>query len=117
MAGGFRDADDVLHGIEAIGHWLNTRNGVSPHEVARRVVMVGEGAGKVMAAYIGISGEPPYRGVTHTKEGLVRELVNVAITALVAVVHFSEPEEDLFTLLMAEIDRVCGNNGIAIPPF
>jgi NTP pyrophosphatase (non-canonical NTP hydrolase) len=52
-----------------------------------RVGKVQEEAGEVMAALIGFTGENPRKGITHTADDVVNELLDVALTALCAVEH------------------------------
>lgn len=52
-----------------------------------RISKVAEEYGEVVAAYIGATGQNPRKGVTHTREDVVKELIDVAIAALGAAEH------------------------------
>lgn len=51
---------------------------------ATRLLKIVEEAGEACEAYIGMTGANPRKGVTHTQEDLASELLDVALTALVA---------------------------------
>ena len=80
--------DDMWAGIEAINTWLDTGE-QTPHEDAMRVMKIGEEYGEAVAAYIGMTGQNPRKGVTHSQADLLAELADVAITALCAMQHFT----------------------------
>jgi NTP pyrophosphatase (non-canonical NTP hydrolase) len=65
--------------------WLDAANGRSEHQTAMQILKITEEAGEAAAAYIGMTGQNPRKGVTHTREDLADELCDVAITALVAL--------------------------------
>jgi len=54
-----------------------------------RVLKVVEEAGEAAAAYIGMTGANPRKGVTHTLGDVESELLDVALTALVAWCGFT----------------------------
>jgi selenocysteine lyase/cysteine desulfurase len=39
--------------------WLDAANGRGPHEIAVRVMKIAEETGEAVAAYIGMTGQPP----------------------------------------------------------
>lgn len=55
-----------------------------------RVLKLQEEAGEAAAAYIGMTGQNPRKGVTHTQTDLLNELADVAVTALCAMQHFTQ---------------------------
>lgn len=65
--------------------WIDTANGRTDHETAMRLLKLVEEAGEVASAYIGMTGQNPRKGVTHTRQDVADELCDVAITALVAL--------------------------------
>ena len=65
--------------------WLDAANGRSPHETAARIMKITEEAGEAAAAYFGMTGTNPRKGVTATPEDLARELCDVILAALVAL--------------------------------
>jgi len=52
-----------------------------------RVCKVSEESGEVVAALIGVTGQNPRKGVTHTWDDVEEELYDVALTALAAIEH------------------------------
>ena len=68
---------------------LNTANGTGEHEIAMRLMKVIEEAGEVSAAYIGVTGQNPRKGVTHTRADVADELCDVIIAATVALHSFT----------------------------
>ena len=44
--------------------WLDAANGRSPHETAARIMKIAEETGEAAAAYIGMTGANPRKGVT-----------------------------------------------------
>ncbi len=52
-----------------------------------RLAKVAEESGEVIAAYIGATGQNPRKGITHTMADVRAELLDVALTALMAYEH------------------------------
>ena len=65
--------------------WLDAANGRGPHETATRILKITEEAGKAAAAYAGVTGANPRKGVTATPADLAGELCDVTLAALVAL--------------------------------
>ena len=61
-----------------------------------------EECGEVAAAYIGLTGTNPRKGVTHTLDDVVDELLDVIVTAMVALNHFSVDPEAEFLRAMSD---------------
>ena len=68
---------------------LNTVNGVGEHETAMRLLKVTEEAGEAAAAYVGMTGQNPRKGTTHTPADVADELCDVIIAAAVALHSFT----------------------------
>lgn len=102
--------EDLYRSIGAVTDWLDTSNLNTPHEDSMRVLKLVEEAGEAAAAYIGMVGQNPRKGVTHTREQFLDELADVAITALCAIQHFTGNEaETSMTVsrkLVAMLDRI-----------
>jgi len=62
---------------------LNAANGTGEHEVAMRLMKVVEEAGEASAAYIGMTGQNPRKGVTHARVDVADELCDVTAPAAV----------------------------------
>jgi len=94
---------DMFTDIAAITQWLDKANPALPGDSAMRVMKIGEELaeayralaaidvvfGRAVEAYIGMTGQNPRKGVTHTQADLDNELADVVITALCALMHFT----------------------------
>jgi hypothetical protein len=65
--------------------WLDAAKGRGPHETAVRVMKIAEEAGEAVAAYVGLTGANPRKGVTAIPEDLAGELCDVVLAALIAL--------------------------------
>ncbi|MEH0846136.1 MazG-like family protein [Micromonospora sp. CPCC 205711] len=65
--------------------WLDAANGTDRAELTCRILKLTEEAGEVAGAWIGMVGQNPRKGVTHTREDVAAELADVVFTALVAI--------------------------------
>ena len=65
--------------------WLDQANGSDTPELTYRILKVTEEAGEAAGAWIGVVGQNPRKGVTHTHADVAAELADVAMTALVAI--------------------------------
>lgn len=65
--------------------WLDIHNGTGGPELGLRVAKVAEEAGEAIGAWIGLVGQNPRKGVTHTADEVAAELADVVLTALVAM--------------------------------
>jgi hypothetical protein len=61
--------------------WLDAANGRGPHETAVRAMKIAEESGEAVAAYIGLTGENPRKGVTAGPDDLAAELCDVVLAA------------------------------------
>jgi hypothetical protein len=94
-------------------YWLNQWIDQHPVNAARdreaalwgRVSKVGEEFGETIQALIGATNQNPRKGLTHTMDDVTKELYDVALTALCAVVHIN-PTADPVEGLSAHIERV-----------
>ena len=65
--------------------WLDAANGTDRAELTCRILKLTEEAGEVAGAWIGMVGQDPRKGITHTREDVAAELADVVFTALVAI--------------------------------
>lgn len=84
---------DLFDQVTEITGWLDAANPRSPHQDAMRVLKLTEEAGEAAAAYLGMTGQNPRKGVTHTRADLLTELADVALAALVAIATFTPDTE------------------------
>ncbi|MFH8410703.1 MazG-like family protein [Streptomyces sp. NPDC018019] len=89
-------ATDLWPTIRGFVAWLDDANGRGQEELALRILKITEEAGEVAQAYIGMTGQNPRKGVTHTREDVADELCDVAITALTALTSVVDNPEQVF---------------------
>lgn len=65
--------------------WLDAANGTGDTELTCRILKLTEEAGEAAGAWIGVLGQNPRKGVTHSREDVAAELADVVFTALVAL--------------------------------
>jgi hypothetical protein len=78
-------APDPWAVVARLTAWLDDHNGSSTPETALRLMKVQEEAGEVAAAWIGVVGQNPRKGVTHTTGEVLGELCDVIVAAMVAM--------------------------------
>ncbi|GAA0245919.1 MazG-like family protein [Cryptosporangium japonicum] len=83
--------DDVTAAAHAAVAWLDAHNGRSPGEVSVRVGKVAEELGEAWAAWIGVTGQNPRKGRTHTPADVADELADVVLAATTASLSLPEP--------------------------
>ena len=90
--------------------WLDAVNGRGPHETAVRVMKIAEEAGEAVAAYIGLTGANPRKGVTAEPGELAGELCDVVLAALIALATITggtpQAESRLFVHVAARAVRL-----------
>ncbi|MGC4879987.1 MazG-like family protein [Micromonospora sp. DT43] len=77
--------DSIWTAARAARSWLDAANGTGQTELTCRILKLTEEAGEASAAWIGLLGQNPRKGVTHTREDVAAELADVVFTALVAI--------------------------------
>lgn len=97
---------DQWSAIRDLTDWLNQQNGASDHEIAMRILKVTEEAGEVAAAYLGMHGQNPRKGITHKAADVQGELCDVILAAAVALASITgDPETVLNAKLRKVADR------------
>jgi NTP pyrophosphatase (non-canonical NTP hydrolase) len=76
--------------IESITRWLDASNPPSKYESAMRILKISEELGEVTQAFVGLTGQNPRKGVTHTLAQVLDELADVVITAACAIQYFTQ---------------------------
>jgi hypothetical protein len=97
---------DLFAHVADITAWLDTANPPTPHEDSMRVLKLVEEAGEAAAAYIGMVGQNPRKGVTHSLDDLLGELADVALTALCAMQHFTQGQAATRAVLASKVQRI-----------
>ncbi|MBK3646481.1 MazG-like family protein [Streptomyces sp. MBT33] len=106
---------DVWSSVDALWTWLD---GDRPHGgregLLLRILKLSEEVGEVAQAVIGVTGQNPRKGVTHTWEDVQGELCDVVITALVALRTLTPDAREVFT---RHLERVTARSlGPSAPP-
>lgn len=76
---------DQWSAIRRLVAWLDAENGRSREEISLRILKLTEEVGEVGQAWIGVQGQNPRKGVTHTMPDVQDELCDVIVTAAVAL--------------------------------
>lgn len=101
----------MIDAIERITNWLDEQNAGLAGDDEMRIMKLSEEVGEVVRAYIGVTGQNPRKGKTHTVQDLYDELADVAITALCALQHFTQDKDvtaDVFFQKLASIKKRVG---------
>jgi len=78
-------SDEIWAAVRTSRAWLDAANGTGEPELTCRILKVTEEAGEAAGAWIGVLGQNPRKGITHSRKDVVRELADLPITALVAI--------------------------------
>ena len=76
---------DLFNEVACFAIWLNDKNLPTREEFGLRILKVCEEAGEAAEAWIGYTGQNPRKGITHTKDQVCNELIDVVFSALVAL--------------------------------
>lgn len=104
--------DQTLHtmGFEVarLSRWLDEAQGDRNPEAITwgRIAKVGEEFGEVVEAFIGATGQNPRKGVTHSMNDVIKENLDVAVTALGNVEHLTGNEGGSLFRLLVHLGRV-----------
>lgn len=87
---------DLWRSVEELYGWLSANRVDGPDEVLLRILKLSEEVGEVAQAVVGVTGQNPRKGVTHTWDDVSAELCDVAVTALVALRTLTPEARDVF---------------------
>ena len=106
--------DQANAALAALSDWIDAGNAHRDPEAILwgRIAKIGEEHGEVIQALIGMTGQNPRKGVTHTQHDVIEELLDVAVTALGAIEHLTQSGEAL-DYLADKIVRVAKRAGVA----
>jgi len=100
-------SNDQWATVHRLVSWLDQQNGRNQEEVGLRILKLAEEQGEVAQAWIGYTGQNPRKGITHTRDQVAGELVDVIVTAAVALSSVTdEPDAFLDAKLKKIADRV-----------
>jgi hypothetical protein len=100
--------------LVALSEWIDASNANRDSEAVTwgRLSKITEEAGEVIGAFIGCTGQNPRKGVTHTRDDVRKELLDVALTALAAFEHMTGHRGLSITSLFDHIDAVHERAGL-----
>ncbi|MEV0229323.1 MazG-like family protein [Nonomuraea sp. NPDC050786] len=93
----------LAHHVAVLIAWLDAHNPRTDHEIATRIMKIGEEFGEVVSAYIGMTGQNPRKGITATRDDLTSELCDVIVTAAVALASVAGDAEQAEQLINAHL--------------
>ena len=98
--------DDTWADVSALEKWLDASDadaGFSFNEtLLARVLKLNEEAGEAAAALIGALGQNPRKGVTHTMDDVAAELIDTAVSAMVALATVRKDAPQRFAIRLKE---------------
>lgn len=99
---------DMFSDISRINAWLDRSNVRmnSDLDSSMRIMKIGEEYGETVAAYIGMTGQNPRKGVTHSQGDVLAELSDVVITALCAIQHFTQDGDVTRAVLASKVASI-----------
>jgi phosphoribosyl-ATP pyrophosphohydrolase len=95
--------------VRAAANWLDEHCGASREQIGLRILKVTEEACEAAAAWIGVTGQNPRKGVTHTPAEVAAELADVAFTALVAIESLGVDSATVLAACTAKVARRIGS--------
>ncbi|MFE9609092.1 MazG-like family protein [Streptomyces sp. NPDC006012] len=101
--------DRTWEQVDRIRQWLDDETGDAGSADTRllRVLKIGEEFGEVVEAVHGVLGANPRKGLTHTWPDVQKELVDVIVTAMVALATVAPDARQVFEeRLDTLVDRV-----------
>lgn len=91
--------------LAELSRWIDSAQGARDIEAITwgRLAKVAEESGEVIAAWIGTTGQNPRKGITHSRDDVMKELLDVAVTALAAYEHMTDNRGDAIQALFTHI--------------
>ncbi|MFD6909270.1 MazG-like family protein [Streptomyces sp. NPDC060077] len=97
---------DLWESVEGLYEWLDANRPVDgPDGVLLRILKLSEEVGEVAQAVIGVTGQNPRKGTTHTWDDVRSELCDVAVTALVALRTLTPDAREVLTRHLEGVTR------------
>lgn len=108
---------DIFQDIARVNAWLDAANIDTPDDDAQRVMKVSEeigefaealmiSNGRLNAAYIGLTGQNPRKGKTHSALDVQYELADIAVTALCAIQHVTRDRRVTAAILASKLQEI-----------
>ncbi|WP_262057875.1 MazG-like family protein [Streptomyces sp. STR69] len=108
---------DLWTGVEDLWTWVDTHRPLDGREgLLLRILKLSEEVGEVSEAVIGVTGQNPRKGVTHTWDDVQAELCDVVITALIALRTLTPHTQEVFNRHLARVmERSLGPSAVVHP--
>ncbi|MFE2422201.1 MazG-like family protein [Streptomyces hokutonensis] len=108
---------DLWAGIDSLWTWVDANRPLDGREgLLLRILKLSEEVGEVSQAVIGVTGQNPRKGVTHTWDDVQAELCDVVITALIALRTLTPDTQEVFTRHLARVmERSLGPSAVVHP--
>ncbi|MFF5299908.1 MazG-like family protein [Streptomyces sp. NPDC013161] len=108
---------DLWSGIDDLWTWVDGNRPLDGREdLLLRMLKLSEEVGEVAQAVIGVTGQNPRKGVTHTWDDVQGELCDVVITALIALRTLTPDTQQVFTRHLARVmERSLGPSAVVHP--
>jgi NTP pyrophosphatase (non-canonical NTP hydrolase) len=84
--------------------WLDGENGRTQQEITLRLLKLVEEAGEVAQAWVGVVGQNPRKGITHSRSDVADELCDVIVTAAVALTSIVDDPAGHLDVKLARIE-------------
>ncbi|MGQ4431411.1 MULTISPECIES: MazG-like family protein [unclassified Streptomyces] len=110
-------AADLWSGIDDLWTWLDRVDPLDGKEgMLLCMLKLSEEVGEVAQAVIGVTGQNPRKGVTHTWDDVQGELCDVVISALVALRTLTPDTREVFTRHLTRVmERSLGPSAVVHP--
>jgi phosphoribosyl-ATP pyrophosphohydrolase len=111
--------------VKSIDEWLDAYAGLKYQDQPlaqdwARLAKIMEEGGEAVQAFIGLTGQNPRKGVTHTSDDVLNELADVAFTAVFCMQHFTKNTDEVRRILRVKLakiaTRVPSLSGTVRPP-
>ena len=108
---------ELWSGIDDLWTWVDGNRPLDGREgLLLRMLKLSEEVGEVAQAVIGVTGQNPRKGVTHTWDDVQGELCDVVITALIALRTLTPDTQQVFTRHLARVmERSLGPSAVVHP--
>lgn len=94
--------------VEKLVAWLDRNSELSPEtKTILQILKITEEAGEVAQALIGVTGQNPRKGFSHSWRDVENELCDVIVTAMVALARVSPEARERFTAHLATVAERC----------
>ncbi|WKX70017.1 MazG-like family protein [Streptomyces sp. XD-27] len=94
--------------VDRLVAWLDGSSSAPPEqERLLRLMKVSEEVGEVAQAVIGVTGQNPRKGVTHSWDDVHAELCDVIVTAMVALASLTPEARQVFAAHLRRVAERC----------